>query len=198
MSVDPNGRGYIHTYTGKAFYPLYPKVEDICLRDIAHHLACVNRWTGAARRPISVAEHSVIVSERAEEIAIKASWPLGHASLVAKWGLLHDASEAYIADVASPLKHAPEMAAYRKAERLIMDVVLDWAELPAGQPPEVTQADRESLVSEANLLMQPMRPGWNLGLPVHLPLEPIGCDWRQAEELFLQRAHDLGIKDEYL
>ena len=199
---------WIQTFSGKAFFPLIPDASDICLRDIAHHLALVNRWTGASRVPISVAEHSVIVSERAEQLAMARDpdqLPLPfrgaygrviYNKMVGQWGLLHDASEAYIADVASPLKHAPEMAAYRAAEKRIMNVIMVWAQLPQDQPSEVTVADADSLSAEARLVMQPMRPGWHLAQPVDLPLEPAGLDWRAAEQLFLDRACKLGMRAE--
>ena len=70
----------------------------------------------------SVAQHSVIVSERV---------PPEHAL----WGLLHDASEAYLCDVARPVKRLPELAGYRDAEAAIMRAVSDrfglWIGFPA-------------------------------------------------------------------
>ena len=39
----------------------YPRTNCITLADISHHLAQINRFTGACRRPYSVAEHSLLV-----------------------------------------------------------------------------------------------------------------------------------------
>ena len=83
---------WIQTYTGKAFYHMSPRPEQVDIRDIAHHLAATNRFNGALRRPISVAQHSVMVARHlSTEDAIH--------------GLLHDAHEAYMPDFARPLKH---------------------------------------------------------------------------------------------
>ncbi len=50
------------TYTGRMVSLLDPKPEDICIEDVAHHLAIVNRFGGATREPYSVAQHAVLVS----------------------------------------------------------------------------------------------------------------------------------------
>ncbi len=84
---------YIATYTGKQFYPLDPRPEDVCLEDIAHSLSNLCRFTGHTDtdRFYSVAQHSVICSTIvAPEAALLA--------------LLHDAAEAYLGDISRPLK----------------------------------------------------------------------------------------------
>ena len=68
-----------------------PRIEDI-----AHALAQINRYTGHAARPYSVAEHSMLVCD-----IVRAKGLNAHAQLLA---LLHDAHEAYCGDVASPIK----------------------------------------------------------------------------------------------
>ena len=75
----------------------YPKVTAITLADIAHHLAQINRYTGAARRPFSVAEHSLRVLDIVERML-----PMDvHGKLAA---LMHDAHEAYTNDLSTPAK----------------------------------------------------------------------------------------------
>ena len=54
---------WIQTYTGKAFDLLNPTPEMVEVTDIAHHLALINRFTGATAVPYSVAQHSVLVSQ---------------------------------------------------------------------------------------------------------------------------------------
>lgn len=68
------------------------------LDDIAHHLALINRFTGATSRPYSVAEHSLLV-ERIGQAR-------GAGSLTRLALLMHDAHEAYTNDLASPAKIA--------------------------------------------------------------------------------------------
>jgi uncharacterized protein len=84
-------RAVIRTFTGKMVDLLDPKPEAIDIRDIAHALAQINRFTGHTRTPYSVAEHCVIGSE-----TIRGELALDF--------LLHDATEAYLGDVSGPLK----------------------------------------------------------------------------------------------
>ena len=70
-----------------------PRIEVI-----AHALAQINRFTGHASRPYSVAEHSVLVCD-----IVAARGGNLHAQMAA---LLHDAHEAFCGDVATPIKWA--------------------------------------------------------------------------------------------
>lgn len=75
----------------------YPTPASITLADIGHHLSQINRFTGAARRPYSVAEHSLLVCEIAEREL--------HLPVEARFAaLMHDAHEAYTNDLHSPGK----------------------------------------------------------------------------------------------
>lgn len=87
------GKAFILTYTGKVFSydEIVPDMIDI--RDIAHSLSQICRYTGHTRLFYSVAQHSLLVSEKL---------PGGPAEKLV--GLLHDAAEAYTNDLASPLK----------------------------------------------------------------------------------------------
>lgn len=74
-----------------------PLPSMVCIEDIAHHLALINRFTGATVRPYSVAEHSLLVAEILERANVTNPMALRAA-------LLHDAHEAITGDIASPLK----------------------------------------------------------------------------------------------
>ena len=67
------------------------------LSEIAHSLAQINRFTGHARRPYSVAEHSLLVLGIASH--------LGASQEVQFAALMHDAHECIVGDVATPIKH---------------------------------------------------------------------------------------------
>ena len=67
------------------------------LSEIAHSLAQINRFTGHARRPYSVAEHSLLVLGIA--CHLDAPPDLQFAAL------MHDAHECIVGDVATPIKH---------------------------------------------------------------------------------------------
>jgi hypothetical protein len=81
----------ILTYTGRRVSLVTPRPEDICLQDITHSLARIGRYTGHGDHFISVAQHCVHVSRICPPT-------------LARQGLLHDAAEAYVGDVSSPLK----------------------------------------------------------------------------------------------
>lgn len=86
----------IETNSGR-FIDLYsPDPSDIWISDIAHHLAAVCRFGGACDPWYSVAEHSCLVARLM--LARGLHWRIQLA------GLLHDAHEAYIGDLQSPLK----------------------------------------------------------------------------------------------
>jgi 5'-deoxynucleotidase YfbR-like HD superfamily hydrolase len=125
---------WITTYSGKQFYPLAPRAADICIEDIAHHLALQCRWSGATRKPLSIAQHSFHVAQ-----LVSPGCRL--------WALLHDASEAYLLDVARPLKHSMAYAGYRTAEAQLQTVIFQTFGLSGEPPSEVKEADDLLLVA---------------------------------------------------
>jgi uncharacterized protein len=129
---------WMQTYTGRAFYPLAPAVEDVDPVDIAHALSMLCRYGGHVRAFYSVAEHCVLMSEAvAPEHAL--------------WALLHDATEAYMCDLIRPLKRA--MPAYAAAEDRLMRVICDRFGLDHDCPAEVKAADNRILRDERDALM---------------------------------------------
>jgi hypothetical protein len=135
-----NSPGCILTFSGIRFRPLDPRPEDIRIQDIAHALSQQCRFGGNTRRFYSIAQHSVHVSQicRPEN---------------ALWGLLHDASEAYLQDVVRPLKELPEFEAYRAAESRLQRCIVERFGLAPEQPASVTAADDWMLAVECRDLM---------------------------------------------
>ncbi len=132
---------YIAVFSGNKFYPFNPKTEDICVVDIAHSLANQCRYSGHTKRYYSVAEHSLLVSQQ-----------LDYDDTLAKWGLLHDAAEAYITDVPRPIKQLfPEV---NKTEGRILEVVAEKYNLPWPIPKEVHHIDQRMIYNEAPALMK--------------------------------------------
>lgn len=141
MSAD-----WINTFTGRKFYPLDPRVEDIHIEDIAHALSLQCRFTGHVQYFYSVAQHSVHVAE--------------HVSAKDRlWALLHDAPEAYLIDLARPVKHAPALAGYRRAEVALMKAICRRFGLSPKMPAPVKEADNRMLITEAHSLMT-MHDDW--------------------------------------
>jgi uncharacterized protein len=155
---------WIQTFTGRAFYPLDPRPEDIDIRDVAHALSMQCRFTGHTKSFYSVAEHSLRVSwlidQRNGFDQTSTYQPGDQHHPAALWGLLHDASEAFLVDVARPVKHLPAMNHYRIAEKAAMRAICQRYDLNEIEPPQVKEADNIMLAIEARDLMSPLRPGW--------------------------------------
>lgn len=102
---------WIPTFTGRRCWLLDTRPEDIDITDIAQGLSRISRYNGATLGEIgyTVAQHSVL-----------ASWIVGSPYRLAV--LLHDAPEAYVGDVITPLKHLLG-ATYENIEDGIMGAV---------------------------------------------------------------------------
>lgn len=162
---------WLQTASGKVFYPGEPTVDMICIEDIAHALSNVCRYGGHCKEFYSVAQHSVLVS-----------WTCDPAD--ALWGLLHDASEAYIGDVVRSLKYLPEMQGYRDIEGRLMKVVCAKFGLPEEMPLSVQVADERVLASEKRDIMGDEPMSWNLAHePASYPVLPWGP--KEARGVFL-------------
>ncbi len=174
---------FIETHTGRSFRPLAPVAADIDVRDIAHALSHQCRFSGHVHVHYSVAEHSVRVSELLERG--------GFANWIQLWGLLHDASEAYLVDIPSPLKSTPVFALYRDAEKALMLAVCERFGLPLDEPREVAIADAVLVATEARDLMPFNPPHW-IGL-VEAPLPETIKPWHSsvAKREFLARFQEL-------
>lgn len=143
----------ITTFTGIEFAPLSPRLEDIDIRDIAHGLSNLCRFSGQCRKFYSVAEHSVFVS-----LLTPPKYALG--------ALLHDASEAYgLNDVAGPIK--PFFPEYVQAENKLQGLVyLKWMINGDEYMTAIKNADRIALLYEQEWLFRGVLPhpflwGWH-------------------------------------
>jgi uncharacterized protein len=175
----------ILTYSGRYVEPLDLKVEDVALEDIAHALSNQCRYSGHTRRFYSVAEHSCRVADLLAQ---------RYGSSTALAGLLHDASEAYLIDLPTPLKQSRAIGLeYQRAERAAMKVVADRFDLPHEfeKWPEVKVADLRLLATERRDLM-PANGEWAILGGVE-PLETLIFPWSNtdAETEFLIRFNEL-------
>ncbi len=91
---------WITSFTGRKINFNELSHADICIEDIATGLSNICRFNGQCGKFYSVAEHCVLGAEHLK-YTLK-----NHAA--AKAFLLHDASEAYLGDVSSPLKNIIE------------------------------------------------------------------------------------------
>ncbi len=137
----------IQTFTNKEVAPLDLRPQDIDINDIAHALALINRFNGHTRKPISVAQHSIMVSRLAQEF-VSVGEP--HLTLdVGLQGLLHDASEAYLGDMTKWVKQAPGMHGYRAIERRAQEAIFEAFDLPYEMHQAVQEADKLMVRFEA-------------------------------------------------
>jgi len=184
------------TFSLKIFDFFKPKPEDICIEDIAHHLALINRYNGAIRVPYSVAEHCV-----------RASYLTTGDPLV---NLLHDSAEAYIGDIIAPHKYglgwdflSPFGAiSYGQVEAEILRQIgkaLDVSELACWltMPKETKAADITMYLTEVRDLMPPQgyklfrELGWIPDGFEPLPDRIVPWAWQKAEREFLMRYKEL-------
>ena len=131
---------WILTYTGRQFWPLSPRAEDVCIEDIAHALSNICRFNGHVRQFYSVAQHCVSASQHVHErYALEA--------------LMHDASEAYLCDLPRPLKRATSMHGYGTAEKYLEAVIALVFNLKLEEMGCVRAVDEKLLLTERRDLM---------------------------------------------
>ncbi|MFZ5650132.1 MAG: phosphohydrolase [Bacillota bacterium] len=182
---------WIETYTGKKFYPLDPRPEDVCIEDIAHSLAMQCRFNGHTRVFYSVAEHSVLM---ARELAL-----LGYGKTVQLYGLLHDAAEAYLCDLPRPIKQ--ELNQYRTAEIKLQRTILNALGLSSpGIDAEaaITIMDSWLLGYEGRTLMSD-RDAWTMLFGKFTPKSTValGVAPATAKKLFLELFEELSRPECY-
>ena len=159
----------IHTFSGIAFDLLNPQPEMILLEDIIHSLSLINRFNGAARFPYSVAQHSLYVAGLLpDEFKLH--------------GLLHDAPEAYVGDMVSPLKKI--MSQYKEVEANISRVVANVFGLSYPAPAEVKKADLAVLSAEREQVLNPSYGPWYKDFPLPADIHIEEVSWVQVRDLY--------------
>lgn len=92
---------YLKTYMGNKVDPLEVAAEDITLEDIAHALSLMCRGNGQVVHFYSVGQHCINCAKEAKARGWNERLQLGC--------LLHDAAEAYMSDLITPIKvHMPQ------------------------------------------------------------------------------------------
>lgn len=173
MKISPTA---IRLFSGKFFDYKDMRAEDISITDIAHALSQQCRFNGHVDSFYSVAQHSVLVSHHVKpENAFV--------------GLMHDATEAYIGDMAKPLKNI--MPEFEDFENEVWKVIAKKYKLPYELPKDVHDIDKSACLTEAMNLMGVGEKDWGWGIP------PLDCGpihtWQPelAQMMFLNRYHEL-------
>ena len=165
---------WLQTHSGRQFWPLDPRPDDVDIHDIAHALSMLCRFGGHCDKFYSVAEHSIHVSNYSRDDAL--------------WGLLHDASEAYLVDIPRPLKRM--MPNYREIEEGVQQAICRAFDLPKAMPARVEFVDRAILMDERLQIMSGSTQAWSTDI------EPLGVSIggyqpSTAKILFLETFHRL-------
>jgi hypothetical protein len=152
--TNARGPGWIRTYSGSWFEPLNPDPAAIDIRDIAHSLANQCRWTGHTRLFFSTAQHCIIVSRIVEEKLTAAGRTRAYVRQRSLEGLMHDASEAFLSDIARPIKRHPDFGPfYKTAEDRLQAAVSDRFGLAWPHNEVVLEADDACMWAEKRDLM---------------------------------------------
>lgn len=122
----------IRTFSGEYFNVFEPDQSKIHVEDIAHALSMQCRFGGHLKKFYSVAEHSVMCSMMASDDHFDA--------------LMHDASEAYLMDIPTPIK--ARMTNYRSIEEKLMTIMAQKFGFQWPLSHEVKVVDRIMLETE--------------------------------------------------
>jgi hypothetical protein len=183
---------WIQTYTGLEFRYDELDLDTICLEDIARALSQQSRFLGHLHNYYSTAEHSYYVSQRAEVLAADRGLSRLGILTCARWGHLHDASEAYVGDLPAPMKQLPFMEGYVRLEKEIQAAIK--IKFGIATTPEmeaiVRQADLELCNTERLALLGPPPTAWQ-PLPPPLDIRLHCFSPIQAERAFLARWRSL-------
>lgn len=169
---------YIETANGIKFHFLNPKQDEIDIKDIAFALANQCRFNGHVPF-FSVAEHSVAVAAR-----LRPDLQLA--------GLLHDAAEAYLSDIPSPIKQF--LPDYQELENCVQEAIYKkyGIVLSEEDKAEIKSADKDATQTEAHYLLRSKGKDW---LPVlfvpNKQFQPRLMPPPEAVQLFLHWFHDL-------
>ena len=130
--------------SGRHVDPLNLRPIDLDIRDIAHNLSLLCRYTGAFPFHYSVAQHSILVADMATVN--------GHPEEVQLACLLHDAAEYVFGDMNYHLKKLPELAEYNRREHATSKMIIQhYGCRPELMDTIVKQYDREAAAFEMNV-----------------------------------------------
>ncbi len=186
MSSQQRIEPWIQTWSGHALDLLDPQPSQVWLCDIAMSLERMPRFNGHTTfRTWSIAHHSLLVANLVSQADDEddASRRLA--------ALLHDAHEAYIGDITSPLKMAlcdlARAPIVDQISRPIQRVIHGRFGLPATLPLEwrkaIRHADMTALAIEASLFMGPPPRPWMVVLP---PVPDDAAEQIEAVDLYFR------------
>ena len=161
-------KAIIRTHSGNMIDVMDPNPSLINIDDIAHSLSIIPRFTGHTVFPYSVAQHSLFCAKTI-------SWP--ELQLQA---LMHDATEAYVNDLATPIKQ--HLNKYMLMEGLVWGAIAERFNLPEILDPFVKRIDQAAFDHEY-FWLEPSNYKPHSGL--------LHQDFREVKAEFLALFHQL-------
>ena len=165
--------------SNKSFNIMELKPDDITLEDIAHSLSLQCRFNGHIARHYSVARHSINVRSLARNS--------GERLNLQRVALLHDATEAYLTDLPTPIKDVlPE---YRALESFVWDKVCRRFDLNPDDLFFIKKYDKLMFNLEVANLFEEDTYHFDKGINISF-----ASDFKDDEEEFLIIAEILDLK----
>lgn len=188
---DRHLRSSICTASGREFFPFAPRRADVDPDDLAHALSMKCRFTGHTAFHYSVAQHCWAASELAASRGLPRD--------TQRWALIHDATEAYFPDVASPIKRFLRVddgngmrCTFKEAEARLLSVIALRFGLPPEEPRDVKIIDAHLYQRERADVM-PDAPWANTPLPPDDVPEIVQMSIECARDMWISRADFLGM-----
>lgn len=129
--------GKIRTVSGRLVDPFNPVVGDIIPATFIHSISCLNRFTGHAKYPYSVGQHTLALCRIVPEHLRRAA-------------MIHDWQEAWFNDLASPVK--AELPNYKHHERRAGEFIAGMMGVSGGELEELDDWDKRIYVNERDVM----------------------------------------------
>jgi hypothetical protein len=139
----------IRLRNGRIFNFAKPETTPLCVDDIAWGLSHEYRYSNQSHHLITVAQHSVCASQ---ETTIPQEYRMGI--------LFHDASEAVMRDLSSPLKKM--LPDYRELETKVQAAILNGLGIEPAPEELIKEVDEKRVTWEMGWIFNPdVKPGVN-------------------------------------
>lgn len=187
----PHSAAFVQLHSGACVDLMAPDFGPVSLTDLATSLSRLPRFIGATRGPriYSVAQHSILVMEILHRRM--------HSTPILRGALLHDAHEAAMGDIPTPVKIALGRANVQELEARLQSAIAARFGVPIGaiQHWAVRQADQIALLTERRDLLAPSAWPWP-ELPEEALEDEIIQPWPEslAHVRWLAAAGKLGLR----
>lgn len=181
-----NYRENVYTYTGRLVAPRAFDLSMPTIIDIAHALSNIPRYNGQSHEFYSVAQHCCMLAAYSTEM-------VSRSPADSLYMLMHDAAEAYIGDMVSPLKRCDEY--FTALDDQIMAVIWKWLGIDHHPVPTfLDDLDHRICVDEIATLGLLGRPPPDL-MPLGIHFETWSADHAEKSFLTQYTAYMYGVHE---